>query len=70
MTLDKLPAIQGDLTRMDPEWNFTQLSEAVRLWTKRNPVEERETSEQLNSKCDRSDELFQARGGDGKPNKC
>jgi len=40
MTLDKLPAIQGDLTRMDPEWNFTQLSEAVRLWTKRNPVEE------------------------------
>ena len=51
MTLDKLPAIRGDLVRMDPEWekwNFAQLSEAVRLWTKRNPVEERETSEQLN----------------------
>ena len=43
MTLDKLPAIRGDLVRMDPEWakwNFAQLSEAVRLSTKRNPVEE------------------------------
>ena len=73
MTLDKLPAIRGDLVRMDPEWekwNFAQLSEAVRLRTKRNPVEERETSEQLNPKCDRSNKLFQARGGDGKPNKC
>ena len=32
MTLDKLPAIWGDLVRMDPEWekwNFAQLSEAV-----------------------------------------
>lgn len=73
MTLDKLPAIRGDLVRMDPEWekwNFAQLSEAVRLWTKRNPVEERETSEQFNSKRDRSNKLFQARGGEGKPNKC
>ena len=63
MTLDKLPAIRGDLVRMDPEWdrwNFAQLSEAVRLWTKRNPVEERETSDQLNPKRDRSN----------KPNKC
>ena len=73
MTLDKLPAIRGDLVRMDPDWekwNFAQLSEAVRLWTKRNPFEERETSEHLNSKRDRSNKLFQARGGDGKPNKC
>ena len=73
MTLDKLPAIRGDLVRTDPDWekwNFAQLSEAVRLWTKRNPIEERETSEQPNSKRDRSRKLFQARGGDGKPNKC
>ena len=36
MTLDKLPAIRGDIVRMDPDWenwNFSQLSEAV-LWTK------------------------------------
>jgi len=73
MTLGKLPAIRGDLVRMDPEWekwNFAQFSEAVRLWKKRNPVEERETSEQLNSTRDRSNKLFQARGGDGGPNKC
>lgn len=34
MTLDKLPAICGDLVWMDPDWekwDFTQLSEAVRL---------------------------------------
>lgn len=73
MTLDKLPAIRGDLVRTDPDWekcNFAQLSEAVRLWTKRNAIEERETPEQPNSKRDRSRKLFQARGGDGKPNKC
>lgn len=73
MTLDKLPAIRGDLVRTDPDWekwNFAQLSEAVRLWTKRNPIEEREISEQPNSKRDRPRKLFQARGGDGKPNQC
>ena len=73
MTLDNLPAIHGDLVQTDPDWekwNFAQLSKAVRLWTKRNPIEERETSEQPNSKRDRSRKLFQARGGDGKPNKC
>lgn len=72
MTLDKLPAIRGDLVQTDPDWekwNFAQLSKAVRLWTKRNLIEERETSEQPNSKRDRSRKLFQARGGDGKPNK-
>ena len=61
MTLDKLPAIRGDLVRTNPDWekwNFAQLSEAVRLWTKRNPIEERETSEQPNSKRDRSRKLF------------
>ena len=37
MTLDKLPAIRGDLVRTDPDWeswNFAKLSEAVRLWTR------------------------------------
>ena len=34
MTLDKLPAIRGDLVQTDPDWekwNFAQLSKAVRL---------------------------------------
>ena len=41
MTLDKLPAIRGDLVRDDPDWeswDFTKLAEAIRQWTKRNPV--------------------------------
>ena len=42
MALDKLPAVRGDLVRTDPdweEWNFAQLAEALRLWTRRNPME-------------------------------
>ena len=42
MTLDKLPAIRGDLVRTDPDWeswDFAKLSEAVRLWTRRNPMD-------------------------------
>ena len=42
MTLDKLPAIRGDLVRTDPEWenwDFAKFSEAVRLWVRRNPVD-------------------------------
>lgn len=78
MTLDKLPAIRGDLVRMDPDWeswNFAQLSEAIRLWTRRNPVEERQerdTTEQFNRKRNRPppNKLFRAGGGDGKQSKC
>ena len=38
MTLDKLPAIRGDLVWTDPDWeswDFAKLSEAVRLWTRK-----------------------------------
>ena len=45
MTLDKLPGIRGDLAvRTDPEWDkwdFAKLSDAIRLWTRRNPVEDK-----------------------------
>ena len=40
MTLDKLPGIRGDLVRTDPSWEnwtFDKLTEALRLWTRRNP---------------------------------
>ena len=43
MTLDKLSGIRGDLVRTDPDWeswDFAKLSEAVRLWTRRNPCSE------------------------------
>ena len=42
MTLDKLPSIRGDLVRTDPHWeswDFVKLSEAIRLWVRRNPVD-------------------------------
>ena len=41
MTLDKLPALRGVLVRTVPGWemwDFSKLSEAIRLWTRRNPV--------------------------------
>ena len=50
MTLDKLPAIRGDLVRDDPDWenwDFVKLPEAIKQWTKRNPVYEKEADAQL-----------------------
>ena len=45
MTLDKLPGIRGDLVRTNhswESWNFLKLCEALRLWTKRNPLDSSE----------------------------
>ena len=42
MTLDKLPAIRGDLVRSDGEWelwDLDKLAEALHLWLRRNPVD-------------------------------
>ena len=52
MTLDKLPAIRGDLVHMDAlweNWTFEKFSEALRLWTRKNPIERH-----LSSKADRN----------------
>ena len=41
MTLDKLDGIKSDLTRTDPgwkKWGFTELLQALHLWTERNPM--------------------------------
>ena len=41
MTLVKLSAIRGDLFRNDPNWenwNFSQFTETLRLWTRRNLI--------------------------------
>ena len=53
MTLDKLPAIRGDLVCIDinwEKWNFCQLSEVLRLWTRRNPVIKKEKPEDSSQK--------------------
>ena len=42
LTIDKLSDIRGDLVRNDEnwqDWNSVQLCDALRLWTRRNPVE-------------------------------
>ena len=49
MTLDKRPAIRGDLVRDDPDWenwDFVKLAEAIKQWTKQNPVYEKEADAQ------------------------
>ena len=49
MTLEKLPAIRRDLVRNDSEWeswDFIQFTEALRLWTRRNQVEEAKLEDQ------------------------
>ena len=68
MTLDKLPAIRGDLVRTDinwEKWNFCQLSEALRLWTRRNPIVEKEKPEDSSQKRDKSGRSYQTRQGKG-----
>ena len=45
MTLDKLGGIKSDLTRTDPgwqKWGFTELLQALHLWTERNPLRSNE----------------------------
>ena len=42
MTLEKLPAIRGDLARNDTkweDWTYIQLTEALQFWTRRNPLD-------------------------------
>lgn len=56
MTLDKLSGIRGDLVRSDPEWerwNFVKLTEALTLWTRRNPIDKQPVDDQSSRRGDR-----------------
>ena len=62
MTLNKLPAIRGDLVRTDSqwkEWDFGKLVEALKGWVERNPVDTSKTPDDGNRKRDRSGKVFQ-----------
>ena len=65
MTLDKLQAIRGDLVRMDSDWedwDFAKLSQALRLWTRRDPIiETNEKDENKSLKHDRPRRLLFSR---------
>lgn len=68
MTLDKLQAIRGDLVRTDPdweEWDFAKLSEALRLWTRRNPIiEASDKDENKSGRSDKSRKLLYSKGSE------
>ena len=58
MTLDKLPAIRGDLVRTDSSWEnwvFDNLTEALRQWTRRNPIAKQEDKDQQDDRNQRDD---------------
>ena len=76
LTLDKMPAIRGDLVRTDPDWeswSFAKLSEAVRLWTRRNPVDTNQREREQEQQTAKGDVRQQGRiyhtrrGADPKP---
>ena len=72
MPIDKLPGIRGDLVRTDPsweKWDFVKLAEALRQWTKRNPVTEKFDREQENLDR-RRNKLFHARNREFKSRGC
>ena len=67
MTLDKLAGIRGDLVRTDTDWetwDFAKLSEALRLWGRRNPITECKDEDQPPWKRVKSRKLLQAKGSD------
>ena len=70
MTLGKLPAIRGDLVRSDPgweSWDFLKLAEAIRLWTRRNPVDTtRSEQEQPAKRNPRPTKMYHAHRDDNK----
>lgn len=64
MTLDKLPAIRGDLVRTDLDWQswgFRKLAEALQQWTRRNPIDNKATEEPENKRRERFNKVYQAR---------
>ena len=76
MTLDKLPAIRGDLVRTYPDWenwDFANLSEAIRPWVRRNPAETSRTEreqEQSAKRFTRPTKMYYAREEHPGPRGC
>ena len=69
MTLGKLPGIRGDLVRDDvkwEDWEFPQLVEALRLWSRRHPIEIKHADKppESNPRKEKPDKLYHAKGGE------
>ena len=73
MTLDKLPRIRGDLVRTNhswESWNFLKLREALRLWTRRNPLDSSEKTNYVPRQQETSNKLFNAQQREPKQRGC
>ncbi|XP_028414337.1 uncharacterized protein LOC114537496 [Dendronephthya gigantea] len=67
MTLDKLPAIRGDLVRTDQgweNWGYDKLAEALRQWTRRNPID-KAADEPEYRRRERTSKFYHARQNKG-----
>ena len=73
LVLDKLPAVRGDLVHTDvnwEKWNFVQFSEALRLWTRRNPVDTLNTEDKTRRR-QRAGQIYNTQQRDHtKPHAC
>ena len=66
LTLDKLPAIRGDLVRGDAQWeswDLDKLAEALRLWVRRNPDSPQRDRDEEQERKRREMKLFHSRLG-------
>ena len=84
LTLEKLPTIRGDLVRNDPDWetwDFVKFTEALRQWTRRNPMVYFKTEDPPHHRNSKRDSIFQTQqkrarkcvycqADDHKPSKC
>lgn len=73
MTLDKLPGIRGDLVRTNhlwESWNFLKLCEALRLWTRRDPLDSSEKTNYVPCRRETSNKLFNAQQREPKQRGC
>ena len=68
MTLEKVPAIRGDLVRTDPDWEnwgYGSLAEALRQWTRRNPIDNKATDKLKYKRRECSGKFYHARQNKG-----
>ena len=62
LTLENLPTIRGDLVRNDPDWetwDFVKFTEALRQWTRRNPMVYFKTEDPPQHRNSKRDSIFQ-----------
>ena len=71
LTLEKLTTVRGDLVRSDPgweTWNFVKFTEALRQWTRRNPIDNFKLEDSQSFR--KRDRVFQTQQNGKKARKC